>query len=217
MELVHPLAEQYAAQFSSPTPEVLKAVHRQSSTHPQAHMLSSEVQGSLLQFMSNLLRPKYVLEIGTFTGYSALCLCTGLQPGGELHTIELREADAALAKANFKLAGQEKKIHLHTGNAVDIIPGLSHLWDIVFIDADKTGYIQYYEMALERLQEGGLIIADNVLFHGQVLEDNVTNKSAKAIQAFNQHVAADPRTQQVMLTVRDGLLFIKKKHIASIQ
>ena len=217
MELVNPLVEQYAQQFTTPMNEIMHHIHVQSEQHSQAHMLSSEVQGSWLAFISQLIRPKYILEIGTFTGYSALCLCTGLQPGGELHTIELREADAATASANFKLAGKENQIHLHIGNALDIIPTLDYKWDIVFIDADKTGYITYYELVVERLREEGIIIADNVLFHGQVLEEKMTNKSAKAIHAFNQHVAADSRTEQVLLTMRDGLLFIKKKHIATIQ
>ena len=217
MDLIHPLAEQYAQQFTTPTSEVLHNIHQQSEQHEHAHMLSSEVQGSWLSFVSELLKPKYILEIGTFTGYSALCLCTGLQPGGELHTIELRSEDAAASSANFKAAGMENKIHLHTGDAREIIPSLNYKWDIVFIDADKGSYITYYELALERLQEDGLIIADNVLFHGQVLEENITNKSAKAIQAFNEYVAADGRTEQVLLTVRDGLLFIKKKHTTSIQ
>lgn len=212
MELINPLAEQYAEQFTTPNNKILHTIHQQSLLHSQAHMLSSEVQGSLLAFISQLIRPKYILEVGTFTGYSALCLCTGLQPDGELHTIELREKDALESSANFKLAGKENQINLHIGNALDIIPALHHKWDIVFIDADKTGYITYYELALERLQENGIIIADNVLFHGQVLEDNMTNKNAKAIHAFNEYVANDTRTEQVLLTIRDGLLFIKKKY-----
>jgi caffeoyl-CoA O-methyltransferase len=214
MELVNPLAEQYAEQFSTPMNELLHNIHLKSEQHSQAHMLSSEVQGRLLSFISQMIKPKYILEIGTFTGYSALCLCTGLQPEGELHTIELREADAAISSANFKLAEKDNQIHLHIGDAKDIIPTLNYQWDIVFIDADKTSYTTYYELAIERLQEQGIIIADNVLFHGQVLEEKITNKSAKAIQAFNEHVAADQRTEQVLLTVRDGLLFIKKKHTA---
>ncbi len=103
------------------------------------------------------------------------------------------------------------QIHLHTGNARDIIPTLPYLWDIVFIDADKTGYIEYYELVVPQLQKNGLIIADNVLFHGQVLEQEITGKNAKAIDAFNKHVAADARTEQVMLTLRDGLTLIKRK------
>ncbi len=212
MELINPLAEQYAERFSTPMDELLHRIHLQSMEHHHAHMLSTEVQGSVLSFISRLIQPKYILEIGTFTGYSALCLCTGLQPGGELHTIELREEDAAKSLANFKLARRANQIHLHTGNALDIIPALDYPWDLVFIDADKTNYITYYELALERLQDNGLIIADNVLFHGQVLEANMPTKNAKAIHAFNEYVANDERTEQVLFTIRDGLLFIKKKH-----
>ena len=212
MELINQLAEQYAEKFTTPNNEVLHTIHQQSLSHQHSHMLSSEVQGSFLGFISQLLQPKYILEIGTFTGYSALCLCTGLQPGGELHTIELREEDAAKSLANFKLAGKENQIHLYRGNAADIISTLDYKWDLVFIDADKTSYITYYNLAMERLQNKGIIIADNVLFHGQVLEENMANKSAKAIHEFNQYVANDTRTEQVLLTVRDGLLFIKKKH-----
>jgi predicted O-methyltransferase YrrM len=174
-------------------------------------MLSGHVQGKLLEFISTLMQPKYILEIGTFTGYSAICLAKGLQPDGELHTIELRTEDANICSKNFERSRLHKKIHLHVGNALDIIPKLPYLWDLVFIDADKPGYITYYEMVIQRLNNQGLIIADNVLFHGQVLEEPITGKSALAIDAFNRHVAADERTEQLMVTVRDGLLFIKKK------
>ena len=211
MELVNPLAEQYAARFTTPQDELLHNIHQQSLQHAHAHLLSTETQGQFLSFISQMIQPKYILEIGTFTGYSALCLCKGLQPDGELHTIELREADAEKSSANFKLAGKEKQIHLYRGNAAEIIPTLNYNWDMVFIDADKTNYITYYEMVIERLQPQGWIIADNVLFHGQVLEKEGKNKNAKAIHEFNQHVLNDNRTEQVMLTVRDGLLVIRKK------
>jgi caffeoyl-CoA O-methyltransferase len=174
-------------------------------------MLSGHVQGKFLSFISTILKPKYVLEIGTFTGYSALCLAEGLLPDGELHTIELREEDAATSKANFSKSDRNKQIHLHLGNAKEIIPGLNRKWDLVFIDADKTSYIDYYELIVPELSEGGIILADNVLFHGQVFEEPVSTKNAKAIQAFNEHVSNDPRTEQVMVTIRDGVLMIKKK------
>ncbi len=210
MELVNALAEQYADQFTTPHDEILHQIHLQSRQHEHSTMLSTETQGQFLSFISQLIQPKYILEIGTFTGYSALCLCKGLQPGGELHTIELRQADADNSSANFKLAGKEKQIHLYKGNAVEIIPTLDYEWNIVFIDADKTNYITYYELAIERLSQQGLIIADNVLFHGQVLEDNISGKNAKAIHEFNEHVRKDERTEQVFLTVRDGLMLIRK-------
>jgi caffeoyl-CoA O-methyltransferase len=212
MELINSLVEKYADTFTSPEDALLKKINEETyATHADAQMLSGHVQGKLLEFISTLLQPKYILEIGTFTGYSAICLAKGLQANGELHTIELRTEDANICAKNFEQSKLHKKIHLHIGNALDIIPTLPYLWDFVFIDADKVSYITYYEMVIQRLNDNGLIIADNVLFHGQVLEEPITGKNALAIDAFNKHVRADERTEQLMLTVRDGLLFIKKK------
>ncbi len=212
MHPLHPLAEAYADRFTSPESPLLEEINRQTmANHPHAHMLSGHVQGKFLSFFSTILQPSYVLEIGTFTGYSALCLAEGLSSLGELHTLELREADAATAKANFSKSEKNKQIHLHLGNAKEIIPELNYTWDLVFIDADKTAYIDYYEMVVPRLRTGGWILADNVLFHGEVLEEPLSGKNAKAIQAFNEHVQKDSRTEQLLVTIRDGLLIIKKK------
>ena len=212
MELISKIVEDYAELYTSPEDDVLRQVNEHTMTnHPHAHMLSGHVQGKLLEFISSMMQPNYILEIGSFTVYSALCLAKGLSAGGELHTIELRPEDADTCAKNIARSALHKKINLHIGNALDIIPQLPYQWDIVFIDADKTGYIEYYEMVLPRLSERGIIVADNVLFHGQVFESPVKGKSAIAIEAFNKHVAADARTEQVMLTVRDGLLLIKKK------
>jgi predicted O-methyltransferase YrrM len=158
-----------------------------------------------------MIRPGKILEIGTFTGYSALCLAKGLAPGGELHTIEISKEEAALSRRYFSKSLQSKQIILHEGNALDIIPALDDTWDLVFIDADKVNYINYYELTLPRLKQGGFIIADNVLFHGEVLDENITGKNAKAIHAFNKHIAGDERIQHVMVTVRDGLMLVQKK------
>ncbi|MES2332327.1 MAG: O-methyltransferase [Bacteroidota bacterium] len=212
MDLIHPQVEAYAAQFTSPENPLLAGVNRQTlENHSQYHMLSGHVQGKFLSFISTILQPKYVLEIGTFTGYSALCLAEGLSADGELHTIELREEDAATSQANFSKSDRNKQIHLHLGNAKEIIPKLNRKWDLVFIDADKTSYIDYYELVVPELSAGGIILADNVLFHGQIFEEPVSTKNAKAIQAFNEHVRNDPRTEQVLVTIRDGVLMIKKK------
>ena len=212
VKLVDSRIEQYAQHFTSPENEILLQVNNQTvQHHVQAHMLVGHVQGRFLSFISNIIQPKYVLEIGTFTGYSALCLAEGLLSDGELHTIELRENEAETALENFRLAKKDKAITLHRGNALEIIPTLPHFWDLVFIDADKPGYIQYYEMIVPRLSHRGVILADNVFFHGQVLAEPVTGKNARAIEAFNRHVANDTRVEQVMLTIRDGLLMIKKK------
>ncbi|MCY7291456.1 MAG: class I SAM-dependent methyltransferase, partial [Ferruginibacter sp.] len=133
-----------------------------------------------------------------------------LQQEGEIHTIEIREEDAATAQENFNKSFYKENIKLHVGDAKKIIPTLIHDWDVVFIDADKVSYIDYYELTLPKLKTGGFIVADNVLFHGQVLEEKITGKNAKAINDFNEHVAKDERTEQVILSVRDGISIIRK-------
>ena len=174
-------------------------------------MLSGHVQGKLLEMISRMIKPHRILEIGTFTGFSALCLAKGLQPDGKLITLELRTDDAETARAYFIKAEAENKIELHVGDALQIIPTLAETWDLVFIDADKVSYTAYYELTLPTVKKGGWILADNVLFHGEVLEENVSGKNAKAILAFNEHVKNDDRVQQSMLIIRDGLLLIQKK------
>ncbi len=211
MDIVHPIAEKYIERFSSPHEVLLQPILTETyATHPHAHMLSGSVQGKFLQMISHMLKPLKVLEIGTFTGFSALCLAVGLQNGGILHTIELREEDAAVSQRNFDKSEYAHQIKLHIGNAKEIIPSLDEAWDFIFIDADKTSYFEYYELTLPALKKGGFILADNVLFHGQVLEDTISGKNAMAIHAFNEHVANDPRTEQVILSVRDGLSLIRK-------
>lgn len=211
MELVNPLAQAYSEKYTSQPDLVLNEVAGQTATHPKAHMLSGKVQGRFLEMLSCMIQPRRVLEIGTFTGYSALCLAKGLTKDGRLHTIEVREQDAATASAFFKLSVWNEQIILHLGNALEIIPGLNETWDLVFIDADKVHYIDYYRLVLPKLRPGGLIIADNVLFHGEVLEEPVRGKNAAAIQAFNDYVAQDDSVERVLLTVRDGVMLIRKK------
>ncbi len=211
MDLINPKAQQYAEKFSPQEDEVLHEIEISSSKHPESHMLSGALQGKFLEMLSKLLNPDYILEIGTFLGYSALCLAKGLRPGGELHTLEIDEEAAATARANFKKSKTENKIILHTGNALEVLASLDKPWDLIFIDADKTGYSDYYRLLLPKIRSGCLILADNVLFHGQVLEEKLTGKNAIAIQAFNELVLQDRRVDKVMLTVRDGLLMIRKK------
>ncbi len=212
MDIISPVAESYAEKYTSELDSVRAEILRETiATHPEHHMLSGQLQGKFLEILSNLLQPAYILEIGTFVGYSAICLAKGLQKQGELHTIELREDAASIARSNFSRTNEAHKIILHVGNALEIIPTLERPWDLVFIDADKPNYIEYYKAVLPRVRSGGVILADNVLFHGQVLEEPVTGKNAKAIQSFNDYVQADESVEKVMLTVRDGLLMIRKK------
>ena len=211
MEIINLLAENYIEKFSSPLDVLLQQIlDETNATHAHAHMISGAIQGNFLQMISGMVKPLKVLDIGTFTGFSALCLAKGLQMDGEIHTIELREADAFTAQKNFNKSPYKENIKLHVGDAKKIIPALLHEWDIVFIDADKVGYIDYYELTLPHLKKDGFIIADNVLFHGQVLEENISGKNAIAIHAFNEHVAKDKKTEQVLLSVRDGILLIRK-------
>ncbi|MGG9971550.1 O-methyltransferase [Ferruginibacter sp. SUN002] len=207
-ELVHSKAEKYADDFTTADGDLLLEVADHTiKNHSMPHMLSGHVQGRLLSMLSCLVKPERILEIGTFTGYSALCLAEGLQDKGVLHTIDIRDEGAAVF---FDRSAFKNKIVLHIGDANKIIPELTESWDIVFIDADKTGYLNYYELILPQLKINGLIIVDNVLFHGDVLEDNITGKNAKAIHAFNEHIKNDKRVEQVLLTVRDGLLLLRK-------
>jgi len=212
MDLVHPLVQAYAEQFTSPEDALLQEVGRQTrEQHPHAHMLSGHVQGKFLEMISTLLQPARILEIGTFTGYSALCLAKGLAPAGLIHTIECRVEEAAKAQENFNRSAARDKIQLYTGNALDIIPQMQETWDMVFIDADKVSYTAYYKLVLPSLRSGGVILADNVLFHGEVLQPVVKGKNALAIQAFNEYVRQDESVEKLLLTVRDGLLMIIKK------
>lgn len=211
-EIIPDQVSLYAERFSTPVDPLLQEIQDFTlAHHAHAQMLSGPLQGKFLEFISILLKPSCILEIGTFTGFSALCLAKGLQPHGRLHTIELREDDAATASGYFAKSSHNDQIILHRGNALDIIPELPFQWDLVFIDADKVNYIRYYELSLPRLKKGGVILADNVLFHGDVLQDPVKGKNGKAIHSFNEYVAKDARVEQVILTVRDGLMMVIKK------
>ena len=202
----------YADVFTAGEDELLVEIEKFTKlSHPEPWMISGKVQGNFLKLISCMLRPENVLEIGTLTGYSAICLAEGMPKNGKLHTIEKREKDAMAAQLFFDKSKFANQIQIHTGDALEIIPNIENIWDLVFIDADKVSYIKYYEMLLPNIRKGGIIIADNVLFHGQVLEEPIKGKNAKAIHQFNEYVLADKRVTQVLLTVRDGLLLIMKK------
>lgn len=210
--MIHPMGAAYAERFSRGQSPLLQEIELFTTTHhAQAHMLSGRAQGAFLSFISRLLKPRRILEIGTFTGYSALCLAEGLAEDGVLHTIECRAEDAAGARNYFDRSPWGNRILLHEGNALDILPGLKETWDLVFIDADKVNYTRYYEAVLPRVRSGGAILADNVLFHGQVLEEPVKGKNALAIQAFNEHIQEDPRVIHALVPLRDGMMCIYKR------
>ncbi|HEU4859010.1 MAG TPA: O-methyltransferase [Chitinophagaceae bacterium] len=212
MELINPLVQAYAEKFSSPEDTLLKEVADfTNANHPEHQMLSGHLQGKFLEMASMMIRPRRILEIGTFTGYSALCLAKGLTEDGLLHTIELREDDAATAKGFFDRSVYKEKIILHTGDAKEIVTILDDIFDLVFIDADKPGYIEYFNLIFPKLRKNGFIFADNVFFHGQAMEARPKGKNAKAIKEFNAFINKRTDIEQMILTLRDGLCLIRKK------
>ena len=202
----------YSERYTRPESPLLQEITDFTQAHRKdAQMLSGRVQGAFLSFISRTLRPERILEIGTFTGYSALCLAEGLGGTGRLHTLEKDPDNAAVSQAYFDRSPWREQITLHQGDALSILPDLKDTWDLVFIDADKVGYIHYYEWVVPRTRKGGVILADNVLFHGEVLDGAPKGKSAQAIQAFNERVEADDRVDNVLLTLRDGVMCIYVK------
>jgi caffeoyl-CoA O-methyltransferase len=210
VELISDQVQLYAEKFSSPESDLLHTVNEFTQKHPEAHMLSGHLQGKVLEMMSCMIRPRRILEIGTFTGYSALCLAKGLTEDGQLHTIEIREEEAVKAREFFSQSPYKSKIILHVGSALDIIAKLDETWDLVFIDADKPAYVQYFNLVLPKVRKNGFIFADNIFFHGQVLEQEIKGKNAIGITAFNEHIQQRTDIEKVILTLRDGLFLIRK-------
>jgi predicted O-methyltransferase YrrM len=172
-------------------------------------MLSGHLQGRFLAMMSQMIQPKSILEIGTYTGYSAICLAEGLQQGGTLHTIDINEELETLVRKYFENAGIANQVHYHIGNAIDIIPTIEGTFDLVFIDADKINYANYYDLVIDRVAKGGYIMADNVLWSGKVIEDK-KDKDTAAIDAYNKKLMADTRVETVLVPIRDGILIARK-------
>jgi len=211
LELIDSKAEAYAEKFSSPEDDLMHEINDWTLKHHSEYiMLSGHLQGKVLEMISCMIRPRRILEIGTFMGYSALCLAKGLTEDGILHTIDLNEKDIEKARSYFSRSPLAKKIILHTGNALDIVPTINENWDLVFIDADKPGYIDYFNLVLPNLRKNGFILADNIFFHGQVLDDEVKGKSAKGIKAFTDFIKKRTDVEKVILTLRDGLYIIRK-------
>lgn len=202
---------QFANEFTTKEDALLAEVNEYTHQHhTEPHMLSGHVQGQLLRMISFMIKPRRILEIGTFTGYSALCLAEGLTDDGILHTIESREETSAIADNFFRKSALYPKIKLHTGKALEVIPSLQEEWDLVFIDADKQGYIDYFKMVLPSVKKKGFILADNIFFHGRALEEAPKGKSAKAIKAFNEFIRQQTDIEKVILTIRDGLYLLRK-------
>jgi len=204
--------EQYIEEYSTPEDPILEDLYRQ--THIRflnPNMVSGHLQGKFLEFISLMVRPRNILEIGTFTGYSAICLSRGLQPDGKLVTIEINDELTTFAHSFFIKAGVDSKITQLTGKAQEIIPGLDLKFDLIFMDADKREYIEYYNLVIGTLNPGGFIIVDNVLWSGQVLDKDTTDQQARGIIEFNSMIHDETLIEKVIIPIRDGLMLIRKK------
>lgn len=208
--------EEYIEQHSSPENEVLSAINRDTNIHVlNPHMLSGQVQGRVLSFLSQMIRPKRILELGTFTGYSALCLAEGLPNDGELITIEHNDELEETIRHNLALSPLGSKIHLIIGDAKEVLNSLNikhSTFNLIFVDADKREYAEYLDLVYPLVVPGGWILADNTLWDGHIIDSAYDrDKQTLGLRVFNDKVAADPRVEQVILPLRDGLTLIHKK------
>ncbi|HTA26872.1 MAG TPA: O-methyltransferase [Bacteroidia bacterium] len=211
--------EQYVDSHTRQEPEILKKLDRETYAKVMMpRMLSGHLQGRFLKMICSMVNPTQVLEVGTYTGYSALCLAEGLsqrdpsgKEGGMVHTIDINEELHPMVMRYIKEAGMENKIKAYIGNALDIIPTLNYTFDLVFIDADKENYSKYYELAINKLRPGGFIVADNVLWSGKVLASkDMQDDETRSLIAYNDMVMKDPRVENVLVPIRDGLMIARK-------
>lgn len=204
--------QDYSERHSTLEPELLSRLRRETHlNYLYPRMLSGVLQGRLLSMLSKLLKPHRILEIGTYTGYSAICLAEGLPATGMLHSIELDPELKNIASKYITEAGFTNQIILHTGSALEIIPSLPEKFDLVFMDAEKYEYAEYFDAVLPMMPSGGVILADNVLWSGQVTMPEIQDKKTRAVRAFNEKIVADSRVEVVLLPIRDGISLIRKK------
>ncbi|MBP5302508.1 MAG: O-methyltransferase [Bacteroidales bacterium] len=205
--------KEYLRSHSAPISEALQWLERETHVRTNhARMLSGPYQGSLISFISELARPASILELGVFTGYSTICLEKGLREGGVIHAVEINDELEDLIREGYRRAGIEDRVQLHFGDAKQIIPQLDCLFDLVYIDANKREYPDYYRLVFDKVAPGGIILADNVLWDGKVLQEPMPQDAqTRGIAEFNDIVAADSRVENFILPVRDGLSIIRKK------
>ena len=213
MHFIPEKLDDYVVRHSEDEPELLKALTRETYQKIlQPRMLSGHYQGRVLSVLSKLIRPKTILELGTFTGYSALCLAEGLDKNGVLHTIDINEELVAFQRTYFDKSDYGSQIIQHLGSALDIIPTLDTSFDLVFMDADKPNYINYFHQIIDKLNPGGVILSDNVLWSGKVIEAlDPSDVSTKIVLEYNKLLKEDPRLETVLLPIRDGLTVSIKK------
>ncbi|RIV36542.1 O-methyltransferase [Flagellimonas lutimaris] len=207
MHFLSPILESYIANSSENEPELLRELTRETHLKViQPRMITGHFQGRVLSMLSKIINPNYILEIGTYTGYSALCLAEGLQKEGELHTIEVNEELHQMQRKYFDKSGFCSQIKQHIGDALDIVPSLNQTFDLVFIDAQKVNYDAYFEAVVQKTKPGSVILSDNVLWSGKVVEPlQKSDKATEALLEYNQKLKEDPRVETVLLPIRDGL------------
>jgi predicted O-methyltransferase YrrM len=211
MHFISEELEDYCLQHSSEEPALLKHINRE--THAKVlmpRMLSGHLQGLFLQMISSMLKPTMILEIGTYTGYSAICLCKGLAENGKLITIDKNEEIEDRVREFFEQSEYKNQIYYRIGNAMEMVPQLDEQFDLVFIDADKINYANYFEMVIDKVKTGGFIMADNVLWSGKILGE-IRDKDTKALDDFNKKIASDKRIEKMILPLRDGITIMRKK------
>lgn len=199
--------EDYVAAHSQDEPTLLAALNKETYQKVlQPRMLSGHFQGRVLSMLSKLIRPNNILELGTYTGYATLCLCEGMRDGGQMHTIDIKEELIDFQRKYFDQSPWGAQIHQHLGQAMDILPNLNLTFDLVFIDADKENYLNYYEMILPKMSKGGIILSDNVLWSGKVLEPlKKGDQSTAILLEYNKRLKEDTRVETVLMPIRDGL------------
>ena len=213
MEFLDKDLDQYVEQHTSEESQLLKQINRDTWANVMMpRMLSGHLQGRVLSMLSHMIKPERVLEIGTYTGYSALCMAEGMTENGLMHTIDVNEELSDMVNGYFDEARLSNKVKYHIGNAMEIIPNLNETWDLVFIDADKINYSNYFDLVIDNVRKGGFIIADNVLWSGKVIEKfrKKLDKDTEAIMEFNQKMHQDSRVENVLFPIRDGLMVLRK-------
>ncbi len=207
MHFLSETLQQYLEDHSENEPEYLRDLSRETHLKViQPRMITGHYQGRVLSMLSKIISPNRILEIGTYTGYSALCLAEGLQEGGELHTVDVNEELEEIQRKYFDRSGFGQQIHQHIGNALELVPSMEMQFDLVFIDAEKKEYARYFEAVLPKTRKGGIILSDNVLWSGKVIEPlDPSDKATRALLDFNAKLKTDPRVETVMLPIRDGL------------
>lgn len=214
MEFIDTRLSEYAEAHTSPENQILQHINRTTWANVMMpRMLSGHLQGRFLSMVSHMIRPHEILEIGTYTGYSALCMAEGLAEGGVLHTIDVNEELEDMVREYITQSGLQDNVRFYIGKALDIIPTIYTTFDLVFIDADKENYSNYYDLVIDRVRPGGFIIADNVLWSGKVIDEKALSKDKETqmLDAFNKKVNNDRRVENVLLPLRDGLMVVRKK------